>query len=124
MPFIFFTDNMADKLFLEKCFPSLLDDVIPVEKYQNLERLVIPENVLIFVKNSASAINDAMRTIIDDLPSNDVNAKIAVGFDSEWNVETLANGTVIHRGNTAIIQVAYKDRIYILQVSNSPELVR
>ncbi|EDR06014.1 uncharacterized protein LACBIDRAFT_302278 [Laccaria bicolor S238N-H82] len=47
--YLFFTDNMADKQFLEHCFLSLLESVVPVEKYQNLEPLVVPDNVLIFI---------------------------------------------------------------------------
>src|SRR4051812_28155096 len=29
-PSFFFTDNMSDKSFLEKCFPSLLENVQPI----------------------------------------------------------------------------------------------
>jgi hypothetical protein len=83
----------------------------------------VPDNVPIFIKKSESAINDAMRTIIDDLHPDDSNAKIVVGFDSEWNVEVSGNGNVVQRGKTAIIQIAYKERIYILQVSLNPNII-
>ncbi|KIM43649.1 hypothetical protein M413DRAFT_25978 [Hebeloma cylindrosporum] len=118
LPYLFFTDNMADKQFLEHCFPSLSESVVPVEKYQNLEPLVVPDNVPIFIKKSKSAINDAMHTIIDDLPPDDSGAKIVIGFDSEWNVELSGNGNVIERGKTAIIQIAYKEQIYVLQIGD------
>jgi len=35
-PELFYTDNMADKGFLESSFPSLLENVVPVQKYANL----------------------------------------------------------------------------------------
>jgi len=41
-PALIYTDNMSDKQFLEDCFPSLCQDVTPVEKYGHLDELVIP----------------------------------------------------------------------------------
>ena len=113
-PSIFYTDNMADKQFLEECFPSLRQDVVPVEKYGHLEEFVIPLNIPIFVKNTIDSINDAARTILEDVPQDE--GSIIVGFDSEWNVEVAAGGRVMRRGQTAIIQIAYANRIYIFQV--------
>jgi len=88
--------------------------VTPVEKYGHLEELVVPSEVPILIKNTSEAINDAMRTVLDDIPEDE--GLIVVGFDSEWNVEVSPQGKVTHRGRTAIIQIAYKGRIYILQV--------
>jgi hypothetical protein len=39
-----------------------------------------------------------------------------VGFDSKWDVELAPQGFVCAAGNTAILQVAYQQHIYILQV--------
>ncbi|KIK49704.1 hypothetical protein GYMLUDRAFT_183788, partial [Collybiopsis luxurians FD-317 M1] len=39
-PLIFYTDNMADKEFLENAFPSLREDLVPIEKYSNLDPLI------------------------------------------------------------------------------------
>lgn len=113
-PSLIYTDNIADKKFLEECFPSLRQGTTPVEKYGHLEELVIPSSITILVKNNTNAINDAMRTILDDIPQDD--GSIVVGFDSEWNVDVSVQGRVIRRGRTAIIQIAYKNRIYVLQV--------
>ncbi|KAF8870351.1 hypothetical protein CPB84DRAFT_1754505 [Gymnopilus junonius] len=44
--------------------------------------------------------------------------KIVIGFDSEWNVEISGNGHIFHRGKTAIIQIAYDNRVYILQIGD------
>lgn len=114
-PSLMYTDNMADKGFLEQCWPSLRESVTPVEKYGHLEEVVIPSNISIFVKNDNTSINNAMRTILDDVPQDE--GCIVVGFDSEWNVEVSPQGRVTRRGTTAVIQIAYKERIYILQVS-------
>jgi hypothetical protein len=113
-PLIFYTNNMANKQFLEECFPSLHQDVVPVEKYGHLEEFVIPLNIPIFIKNTINSINDAARTILEDVPQDE--GSIIVGFDSEWNVEVAAGGRVMCRGQTAIIQIAYANRIYIFQV--------
>ena len=116
-PSLAYTDNMSDRGFLEKSFPSLHTGVIPVEKYGDLEEYRLPPNVEISVKNEPSSINAAMETILDDVPSDDPDTQIVVGFDSEWNVEVSVGGRVHERGRTSIIQIAYKNRVYILQVS-------
>ena len=113
-PSLFYTDNISDKKFLEDCFPSLRQGVTPVEKHGHLDEFIIPSNVSILIKNNTNAINDAMRTILDDIPLD--QGSIVVGFDSEWNVDVSAQGRVTRRGRTAIIQIAYKNCIYVLQV--------
>ncbi|KAJ6494329.1 hypothetical protein C8R45DRAFT_793580, partial [Mycena sanguinolenta] len=40
-PAIFYPDNMANKDFLERCFPSLRDAVVAVQKYPHLDALEI-----------------------------------------------------------------------------------
>ncbi|KAF8075254.1 hypothetical protein FPV67DRAFT_1728203, partial [Lyophyllum atratum] len=117
-PRLFYTDNMADKEFLEKCFPSLRHDVVPVEKHAKLDPLTIPPNVQVTVKNSVLAIDDAMRTILDLLPDDDSSPSnpIVIGLDAEWNVETSERGYVTGRGQTAILQVAHGSNIFILQI--------
>ncbi|KAF6763328.1 hypothetical protein DFP72DRAFT_1164252 [Ephemerocybe angulata] len=116
-PQLWYTDNMADKGLLEDTFPSLRAGVVPTDKYGHLDELEIPQDhVLIHTKDSVQGIDLAMQTIMDDLP-NDGSGEIVVGFDSEWNVETSANGRRKHAGKTAIIQIAYKNIIYILQIS-------
>ena len=46
-PKLFYTNNMADKSFLESSFDLLHKDVVPVEKYGNLELFILPANVQI-----------------------------------------------------------------------------
>lgn len=82
-PSIFYTDSMADKEFLEKCFPSLHKDLVSVEKYLELPALAILQNIPITLKKSVTAINDVMRTILDLLPEEeDENwLPIVIGLD-------------------------------------------
>lgn len=118
-PQLFYTDNMADKAFLEKCFPSLREDLVPVEKHSDLEPLSIPDDFQISVKKSATAIDDAMRTILEQLPDDESSESLVIGIDAEWNVEQSERGYVTGRGQTAVLQIAYKKQIYIMQVSNT-----
>lgn len=117
-PALFYTDNIGDKNFLERSFPSLREDVASVEKYGHLEPFDLPEAFLsnIFVKDTASSINDAVCTIIADL--HDDEGFVVVGFDTEWNVGTGVNDRVWKHGKTAIIQITYESRVYILQVGS------
>jgi hypothetical protein len=112
---LFFTDNLADKVFLESSFPSLLRDVIPVEKYGDLEPFKVPSQVQIHVRSEETAINAALATILNHLPLEEMDPDVVVGFDCEWNVEISEHGKV-ERGEIAIVQIAYGDRVLILQV--------
>ncbi|KAF8057819.1 hypothetical protein FPV67DRAFT_1394478, partial [Lyophyllum atratum] len=115
-PLIFYTDTMNDKNFLEKCFPSLQRDLIPIEKHSHLPPLRIPDTFNVSVKNSSIAIDDAMRTILELLPDDDSSTELVIGLDAEWNVELSDRGYVMGRGQTAILQVAHGSNIYILQI--------
>jgi len=57
-----------------------------------LEELTIPSEFPILVKNNVNAINDAMHTILDDIPQD--QGSIVIGFDSEWNLDVSAQGKV------------------------------
>ncbi|KAF8867530.1 hypothetical protein CPB84DRAFT_1859325 [Gymnopilus junonius] len=112
-PLTFYTDNMADKPFLECCFPSLQNDVVPKEKYGDLKPFDIP-HIEILPKDSVLSINNAVHSILDDVPQDE--GYLVIGFDLEWNVNP--SGL---RSKTAIIQIAYQNRVYILQIS---EMIR
>lgn len=116
-PTVFFTDNVSDKPFLERCFPSLRHNVVPIEKYGDLEAFQIPPPpaVEILPKDTVQSIDNAARLILEDVPEDD--GFIVVGFDTEWNIELSPRGFVNRRGKTAVIQVAYQNRIFIFQVS-------
>jgi len=107
---------MSEKGFLEKS-SSLRTGVIPVEKCGDLEEYCLPPDAEIIIKNEPSSINAAMETILDDVPSDDPDAQIVVGFDSEWNIEVSVGGRVQEHGHTSVIQITYKNWVYILQVS-------
>ncbi|KAJ7506313.1 hypothetical protein B0H11DRAFT_1903699 [Mycena galericulata] len=59
-----------------------------------------------------------MRTILDDIPEDSDNdpRKIVIFLDSEWNVETSDHGYITGRGQTAILQIGYRNMICIIQL--------
>ena len=79
--------TVADKGFLEKCFPSLLKDVQPVDKYAKLPLFTMPREVAIHVKSTAAQIQTALATIQEQLVHLPVDEQIVVGLDLEWNVD-------------------------------------
>ena len=114
LPEAFYTDNMVDKAMLEKIFISLRNDVVPVEKHAHLPLLDVPAYVLSpTILDSTTAINNTLRGVLDDVPADGC---IVVVFDSEWNVDITPHGRLNHRGPPAVIQIAYKECVYILQV--------
>ncbi|KAJ6548260.1 hypothetical protein B0H10DRAFT_2243150 [Mycena sp. CBHHK59/15] len=114
LPEVFYTDNMVDKAMLEKIFPSLTEAVIPIEKYSHLAPFETPD----FVRSPAvldeeSMINNAMRAILDDVPAT---GHIVIGFDSEWNVDMTQYGRFGGRSPPAVVQVAYKESVFVMQI--------
>ncbi|KAJ6535246.1 ribonuclease H-like domain-containing protein [Mycena vulgaris] len=115
-PEVMFTDNpAADKQFLERVFPSLTKNVVPVEKYEGMEAFVLPEDVAIQVSRDAAGIENVIARIMHDINIHDASDRLVVGFDAEWNVDT--SPTHVSQP-TAIIQVAYKGWVDILQIGH------
>ncbi len=114
-PQLFYTDNMADKSFLESSFPSLRNGVIPIEKYGDLEPFVLPSDVHILIRRDKPAINAALSTLIEHIPAEESDPELVIGYDCEWNCTLSDNGRQ-ERGEIAIIQIAFEKRVYILQV--------
>lgn len=113
-PSYFFTDNMNDKGFLEKCFPSLLIDVVPVDKYARLPLLNLPSGIEIHIKSSAIQIQTALACIHEKLVTLSADETVIVGFDMEWNVNTQPGNA--RQGKTAIVAIAFENHIFILQI--------
>jgi hypothetical protein len=115
-PRVIFTDNMADKPMLERHFPSLKDGVRPVTEFDGLPQFELPQNLVPKVCQTASQINDAVFTLIDTL-SNQDGETLAVGLDTEWDVDITARQEgVPDRCKTAILQIAHETGIWIIQV--------
>ena len=113
-PELFYTDNLGDKPFLEKCFSSLLKDVQPVDKFAKLPILSLPPKMVILTKSSPSQIQNALGPIQEMLANTEGN-KIEVGIDVKWNVDLTAVPS--KQGKPAIVTVVYKTHVYILQVA-------
>ena len=114
-PELFYTDNLADKGFLEKCFPSLLKDVQPVDKYSKLPLFTMPSEVAIHVKSTATQIQTALATIQEQLIHLPVDKQIVVGLDLEWNVDMTPGHA--RQGKTAILSLAHGDHVYVFQIA-------
>ncbi|KAF6742765.1 hypothetical protein DFP72DRAFT_1104354 [Ephemerocybe angulata] len=116
-PRIIFTDNMADKQMLEDHFPSLKDGVRPVGS-RRLEPLRIPPDVQVSICSSAFEITTAILGLVE-LLGEEPGATLAVGLDTEWNVDLDARRSgVPDRRTTAIMQLAHGKHIWIFQLTN------
>ncbi|KNZ81683.1 hypothetical protein J132_10963 [Termitomyces sp. J132] len=118
-PELFYTDNMQDKGMLEHIFTSLLDKVTPIKKYSHLPNFSLPHSCTPQILNSALEINNAICGILNDLPTpseSQLGGKIVVGFDSEWNMDTSPSGHMVGHGPPAVVQIAYKNQVFILQI--------
>ncbi|KAF7290249.1 3'-5' exonuclease domain-containing protein [Mycena indigotica] len=114
LPEVFYTDNMVDKAMLERIFLSLLEAVIPVEKYSHLPLFDTPSFVCNpIVLDSETSINNTIQAILEDVPDH---GEIVVGFNSEWNVDMTQYGRFNGNSPPAVIQIAYREAVYILQV--------
>lgn len=108
-PKVFFVDDsVQSKSFLEGIFPSLKQNVTPVleSKYRPLE---LPDGVDVALIQRSHIAEDAINELIQDAE----NSQIAVGFDCEWNWDAQLHIA----GKVALIQIAYKDKITLIQVS-------
>lgn len=115
-PEIFYTDKpAADKQFLEHIFPSLLKDTVPIEKCPGLKPFVLSPDSSIRVYSNAAGINDALAKITDDLNLDNIDEKLVIALDTEWNV-------IFGKGSsaqpTAILQIAYKSWFNIFQIGH------
>ncbi|KAJ7689307.1 hypothetical protein B0H17DRAFT_1135117 [Mycena rosella] len=63
--------------------------------------------------NQMGFSNTTATSICEDIP---VNGHIAIGFDSEWNVDVAPHGRLSGQGPPATAQVAYKDRVHVLRI--------
>jgi hypothetical protein len=108
-----YTDNpRADKSMLEECFPSLKSDLIPAQcsrTYSHeLETLTTPGDVVIRTVQLQDAIEEAMLPIFESVNNEQ---SLVVGLDAEWKYST---GRA--PGKLAVLQVAFKRTILVIQV--------
>jgi hypothetical protein len=133
LPEFFSTDNpRGDKLFLESNLPSLLRDVKHAgasgesiesavsnqgldNEQDHLPTLELPTRISKLPANSATAINIICDRILGDVTVDEAGMpqSLYVGFDCEWPVDR--SGT---RKPVLLIQVAYKDTIFLFQLKD------
>jgi hypothetical protein len=88
-PEVFYTDDMKQQGLLTSAFCSLLKEVVPVEKYSNLEKMSFPPDIFIHTRSTSQGINDAICSIMESAGNSNT---IAVGFDIEWDVDLSLGG--------------------------------
>jgi len=114
-PWTFYTDNISDKAFLKKFFPSLKLCITPIDKFSELPEFKIPTHIQIFKKSSVSQIEIALATIQELLVELPESENLTIGFDLEWNVD-ITPGKGRH-GKTAVAMIAHDNIIYLLQIA-------
>jgi hypothetical protein len=111
-PEVIFTDNpTADGQFLERIYPTLTKDIVPVEKYPKMKLFSIPEIFDVRAYSSAAVIEEARARITQDLNLKHLSLLLAL----------MLGGTVDHtKGGgaqpTAIIQAAYQTWLNIFWI--------
>ncbi|KAI8983661.1 hypothetical protein BDB01DRAFT_835291 [Pilobolus umbonatus] len=127
-PVVYYTDNVdADRNFLESVFPSLTNDVARLESTPDqtvapsLPMLSsVPSSVTVHCYHDAQAISGVCYDIMKDIDRRH-NKKVCVGFDVEWCI--MANGPRT-MAKVSICQIAYKDCVYIFQLSRCIKVSR
>ena len=114
-PWILYTDNISDKAFLEKYFPSLKPGITPIDKFSELPEFQIPAHDQIFNKSSVSQIETALATFQELLIEFPESENITIGFDLEWNVNITPGKS--RQGKTAVATIAHDNTIYLLQIA-------
>jgi hypothetical protein len=107
-----YTDSLSDKTELEHIFPSLMHDIVPVSEGIELDPLLIPPSYTILLLSSTYQINQRFNELLPALDISETRA-LHVGFNMEWDV----NLTTGIQGSVALLQVAFQDCIYLIQVS-------
>ncbi|KAJ7579953.1 hypothetical protein C8J56DRAFT_1058250 [Mycena floridula] len=114
-PRVFYTNNLrGDKRMLEESFPSLLQNMIPISASNNLSPAMITAPITVL--STVTQMQDAALTLVERLPK-DENGRLIIGLDLEWNVDMVSRQQGIpDRRQTAILQIAYDDHVWIFQV--------
>jgi hypothetical protein len=114
---VVFTDNvLADKRELERIFPELLKDVVPVPEYSTMEPLHLPDDWTIVPLTCTHQVNMRMNIIMNH---HSETKPVITAFDLQFPVDD----TTGIRGPVALIQMAYEKTVYLIQVVLSISLM-
>ncbi|KAI1787068.1 hypothetical protein LXA43DRAFT_1098652 [Ganoderma leucocontextum] len=107
---VIYTDNVrGDKRALETSLPPLSHEIVPMGPAQsNLEPLAIPGKWSIILLNTALQVDLCLKSIMGN---HATDRPIEVALDMEWPVD-LESGI---QGCIAVIQIAYRHHIYLIQ---------
>jgi hypothetical protein len=111
-PELVYTANVrANKPELERAFPSLLDNVLPVPAL-SLDTLKLPTNWEVFTLTSTYQINTWLNSLMEDLSDLLLESKLHIALDIEWSVDRTHS---IH-GHVALISLGFEKCIYLIPV--------
>jgi hypothetical protein len=107
---VVFMDNVhADEHDLEKIFPWLRKDIVPVPMHSVLELLTFPPGWSMIFLSSTDQVNMHMNIIMNHYTKDQ---PVVVCFDLKFPVDA-ATGVC---GLVAMIQIAYQKMVYLIQV--------
>ncbi|KAF9231664.1 hypothetical protein BU15DRAFT_82124 [Melanogaster broomeanus] len=107
-----FTDNVrGDKDEVQRVFPSLLKDIVPVPAYSDLPPLEVPSGWSVVELSTAHQVNLRFDVIMNH--RNTENPTVTAAFDMEWPVNL---DTGIH-SPVSLIQIAYQNTIYLIKTA-------
>ncbi|GAA5917136.1 hypothetical protein JCM5296_006594 [Sporobolomyces johnsonii] len=113
-PVVFYTDNpRGDRNTLESAFTSLRQDLAPSPDLSPFSHLpLFPTPADIVVLDTAEKVDDAIGTIVLSVEDG---ASEAIGFDLEWNVEEDGLGRQQRAATTAVVQLAWRTKVFVIQ---------
>ncbi|BGP42409.1 hypothetical protein JCM10449v2_006414 [Rhodotorula kratochvilovae] len=113
-PTLFYTDNVrGDAGVLRHAFPSLTHNLAPPinsSPYAHLPAFTCPATIVVL--SSLATAQDALAMLLRESAEGEI-----VGFDAEWNVQQDDFGRVQRGLTVAIVQIAWRDRVFIIQLA-------
>ena len=102
--------------FFTGCISSLATQVNPIqlEEFSDLPRIILPDDVTVYLCTTETEIQTACTFIIEQLPKEDIGGSLLIGCDSEWDFETGASA--IGPRKTALIQISLPKVVYVMHV--------
>ncbi|BGP51804.1 hypothetical protein JCM10450v2_007760 [Rhodotorula kratochvilovae] len=115
-PSLFYTDNpRGDTAVLRQAFPSLTRNTAPASDASPHAHLPPFTSLSLdapVILSTLSAAHDTLGTILRESIEGEL-----VGLDCEWNVQDTGRGGMERGGMTAIVQIAWRTQVFIVQLA-------
>lgn len=111
--FLFTDDCCKDRAYFAQCIPSLSNSVNPTStsRFSALHSLTLPTNLsdMVIIVNRESLLDEIMMMFFGAI---EVRRDIVVSFDLEWTFTYDGRPP----GKVSVLQIAYGENIYIIQL--------